>query len=378
MILIFFSSIGYSQKSLVCYYDKNWNLTNKNFASYYRIGVIDTVNYHFFGEVKDYHRSGVLQMKGYYNDNLKIDSFYFYHPSGELKTKGFYLNNMRYGVWTNFYKNGNIKDKIVFNNIFLAAIEYYDESGFPIMINGTGEWETEYYNDFSYEMTFVEGFYKDTLRDNTWNYYTIDSLSNTVKERRLNCTEKYKIGKFIGGTYFWGGGGIEKLNGAVFEILPELNKFKKTENWEYSDYASIEDYPILKFLPPVDSSFFPVEKLAEFPNGIDSLKIIFKNELKFSKNYIKSQKLRSVTLNIVICENGKLKIVQNPSKYSLSLYPTNQKFYNKVLKSIKKLPNWKPAIRDNKNVLNYFTLSVLMDKGEVDVQLISNNKVRKK
>ncbi|HEY6913542.1 MAG TPA: hypothetical protein VI413_02610, partial [Paludibacter sp.] len=76
---------------------------------------------------------------------------------------------------------------------------------------------------------------------------------------------------------------------------------------------------------------------------------------------------------IAIDVNGKLKITNDPNKVALISFPDNQIFYSQTLKTIKKLPKWEPAMRGKKVVINYFMLAVLMDNGEISVQLINYN-----
>lgn len=372
-ILVTTLGTTYSQRIAITYYDSAWLLTTKTFGQYYRTGIIDTNKYQYYGEVKDYYMNGKLQMKGKFHANIKVDTFYFYYPSGKLMTKGLYQNNIRYGIWTNYYENGRIKDRVGFNGDFICALEYYDENGTPKMINGTGEWKTEYYNDLVREVINVSGQYKDTLRHGTWKSYRKSLIPGISHEQKLECVEEYDNGKFIKGKYYWGGGGIQDIGQPTMNILPETKKFEKLEKWTASKYASIEAYPYLKFLPKVDSTVFPVDKKAEFPGGLDSLTKVFAKNMKLSKSYIASQKLRSSMFNIMIDENGKLEITQDPNKASLMSFPDNQIFYEQVLKTIKKLPNWEPAKRNNKSVKNHFMFMVIMDSGNISVQLLSMN-----
>jgi len=352
-------------------------LTTKTFGQYYRTGIIDTNKFQYYGEVKDYYMNGKLQMKGKFQANIKIDTFYFYYPSGILMTKGLYQNNIRYGIWTNYYENGKIRDKLVFNGDFICALEYYEEDGTPKMINGTGEWKTEYYNDLVREVINVNGQYKDTLRHGIWKSFRRSLIPGITHEQKLECVEEYDNGKFIKGKYYWGGGGIQDIGQPTMNILPESKKFEKLENWTASKYASIEAYPYLKFLPKGDSTVLPVDKLAEFPGGLDSLTKIFQKNMKLSKSYIASQKLRSSMFYIQISEAGKLKITNDPHKSIGHLYPDNQVFYERVMNTIKKLPNWTPAIRNNKKVKNYFMFTVHMDNGQISIQLLSLNEKNK-
>lgn len=363
----------YSQKIAITYHDSTWLLTTKNFAHYYRTGIITTDKYQYYGEVKDYYMNGTLQMKGKFNANIKVDTFYFYYPNGKLMTKGPYQNNIRYGIWTNYYENGRIKDRVAFNGDFICALEYYDENGIPKMVDGTGEWETEYYNDLVREIINVKGMYKDTLRHGTWKSYRKSLIPGISHEQKLECVEEYDNGKFIKGKYYWGGGGIQDIGQPTMNILPETKKFEKLEKWTASKYASIEAYPYLKFLPKTDSTVFPVDKLAEFSGGLDSLTRTFQKNMKLSKSYIASQKGRSSMFYIMITEEGKLKITNDPHKNMAHLYPDNQIFYERVMNTIKKLPDWTPAIRNNKKAKNYFMLTIHMDNGLISVQLLTLN-----
>jgi antitoxin component YwqK of YwqJK toxin-antitoxin module len=372
-ILIASFGTTYSQKIAITYYDSAWLLTTKNFAKYYRTGIIDTIKYQYFGEVKDYYINGKLQMKGKFQANIKVDTFYFYYPSGKLMTKGPYRNNNRYGIWTNYYENGRIKDKVLFNKDFIAALEYYDENGIAKMVHGTGEWETEYYFDLVREVFHVKGLYKDSLRHGTWKSYRRSLIPAISHEQKLEYIEEYDNGRFVRGKYYWAGGGNQDIGQPTMIILPEIQKFEKLGKWSTSKYASIDAYPYLKFLPKVDSSVFPVDKKAEFPGGLDSLKKYFSKNVKLSKSYVDSHKSIASMFNVMIDETGKLEITQDPNKTLLVGVTVNQYFYEQVLKTIKKLPIWKPAKRGNKSVKNYFWLVVHLNDGNIRIELTSRN-----
>ncbi|QHT67175.1 hypothetical protein GXP67_11225 [Rhodocytophaga rosea] len=189
---------------------------------------------------------------------------------------------------------------------------------------------------------------------------------------RLVCREKFKNAKFINGTYYWGGGGIENLNRPVYEVLPEGIKFENIEKWKYSQYASLETYPYLKFLPPVDSSTFPLDKAAAFPGGFKALEKAITHNIRLSAEYIRSQKLRTVMLNIMIDESGELSIVESFDNI-LRAYPANKTFYEQVIKSVNALSAWESAVRNNQKAKHFYSLSVLLDSGKLSVLLHSKN-----
>jgi len=286
-ILLSFFVSTYSQKISVTYYDSSWVLTTKKAGVYYRVAIIDTVKYQFHGEVKDYYKNGKPQMKGRFQANIKTDTFYFYYPSGRLMKKGPYVNNVKYGVWTSYYENGKIKDKVFFNQNFIAALEYFDENGTPRMVNGTGVWETEYYDDEIRQFIKITASYKDTLRHGTWNYYHKPMIKGLDRIMELECVEEYQDDKFIKGKYYWEAGAIQELNSSTMKVLPETIKFHNTELWAKAHNLSIESYPYLKFLPKLDSvamqnagEWYRPDKGPEFPGGIEKFHTYLKNELK--------------------------------------------------------------------------------------------------
>jgi hypothetical protein len=371
-LLLCFSTT-YSQKIATTFYDSAWRLTTKSFAQYYRTGTIDTKKYQYHGEVKDYYMNGTLQMKGRFQANIKTDTFYFYYPSGRLMSKEVYDNNRRFGFWTNYYENGKVKEVLGFDGDFVCALEYYDEDGTPQLVNGTGDWRTEFYDDLIMDIVQIEGSYQDTLRHGIWKSYRKSIIPGLPHEKRLECVEEYDHGIFIKGKYYWGGGGIEDLGRPTMRILPERDKFSKMDSWASSKYASIEEYPMLKFLPKIDSTVFPVDEFAQFPGGLDSLRNAVARNMKLSKSYISSQNERSSSITIMIDKDGVLKIKEPP--YTAP-YPGDQLFNDQSLKAIKKLPHWRPAKRGKKAVVNYFSVSVLMENGNIDVSLTSMNEKR--
>jgi antitoxin component YwqK of YwqJK toxin-antitoxin module len=365
----------FSQKVVTLYYNPYWFLTTKEYSEFYRIAVIDTSDYKFYGIVKDYFKNGKLQMIGNYQASIKNGDFNFYYPSGNLKCAGFYKDNIRWGIWTNYYENGKIKDKIVFNDIFLSVLEYYDENGNLKVSKGTGDWKTQYFNDFGLSNVTISGSFKDSLRDGTWKYYVDNLAIDENQYEKLPSTEIYDNGKFVSGEFYNHDGKLMKMNISTEHVLPETTKFENTEKWKPSIYASKDEYPFLKFLPKVDSSFFPVNRLASFPGGLDSLKTYFRNQIKLKKSYIKSEPQSFCMFKIIITEKGVLKIEEDPNISTLKFYPSHMVFYQQVLKAIKNSPEWDPAVRNQKYVKSHLMLTIRLNNGAIEVMLSSTNQI---
>ncbi|MDO9255966.1 MAG: hypothetical protein Q7U54_10675 [Bacteroidales bacterium] len=349
------------------YYDLSWKLTTKNLAYYCRVGFVDTVRYQYYGVVNDYYvTTGKLQMTGNYQANVKNGSFKFYYPDGSLKTEGFYKDNLRYGTWTNYYKNGGLKDQVLYEDIFVKALAYYDSSGVQAMNNGTGEWQTEYFNDLTYEYIQIKGNYLKSKMEGIWNFYSRKLNGGIPGESQLQCSEKYHNGRFVSGKQF-GYGQIRDLDTPKQNMIQESEKFINTETWEQTKYACIEEYPNLKFLKEVDSTVFPVDSFAVFPGGMDSVATEIWREIKLPKSYVENHPTELHFIDFFIDQNGKL-IIKDEKSY-------DDIFYKQAIQSIRKLSGWKPAKRNSQNVINYFTVRVREANGNVMVDLLSENEL---
>lgn len=370
LVLTFSSSK--SQEKSIFYYNHGWALTLKEFATYYREATIDS-DYLFDGKVRDYYMNGKPRMIGKYDKGIKEGPFIFFYPSGQVKTQGFYRNNERYGIWASYYETGNLKDKIVYDNRFLGVLEHYNPDGEALLIDGTGRWSTTYFNYQVMEIIKIEGQYLDSLRHGIWRYYETNKV-NEDNELEIRCEENYDNGSFVGGTYYWGKK-PEKIYKPMYRILPNSYKFERTEKWFSTAYVSIGAYPKLKFLPEVDSAVFPVNKHAFFPEGNDKLTQYFRSNLRFTRDYINSQKIRSIRLLISIDELGKVKIQDAPDYNHWKRYPGSSTFGKQVLKSTRKMPDWIPAQRNGKRVKSYYRLKVEMDSGLITCSAIPANKL---
>ncbi len=358
---------AFSQKLSVTYYDNYWQLTTKSYAKYCRVGFIDPVNYLFYGDVSDYYvKTGKLQMTGNYTASLKNGSFKFFYPDGKLKTEGFYKNDARVGIWTNYHKNGRFKDQVLFDDTFITALSDYDSNGVQKMSMGTGEWQTEFLYNYDPEYITIKGYYQDSLMEGTWNLYTRKTAAGMPGESELLFSAKYHKGKFVAGKSFENGE-VRDINFSSPNLIPESIKFISTTIWQYTAYASIEEYPLLKFLPKRDSTVFPIDTIATLPGGMDSIAAAIQRGIKLPKSYIRNNETSSYRVGIMIDETGKLKILKE--------YKTEDIFYKQTIQAIKNLPVWKPARRNSRNAANYFTIRLKLNKGKISTEITNDNEL---
>lgn len=287
-LFIITSLTAFAQSEVRTYYDSAWQLTTKAYGRYYRLGIIDPNTYKYEGEVKDYFKSGAIEMKGRYQAGVKIDTFFFYYPGGKPKAKGLYWDNKRQGIWTYYHENGKVSDKVYFKDgNFICALECYDELGKPFMVRGTGKWRTRYFDDMLGDSVFIEGEYRDTLPHGVWKSYRVYRIypNENVSRRgkKLHGVEEYSHGKFVKGKYYAGGEVGRDIWGPTFSILTETEKFKRMESWDISFEGdpTTADYPFLGFLrrPPLSFKDFPYNYPE--PTNEEILELLMKIESVF-------------------------------------------------------------------------------------------------
>ncbi|MFO7658486.1 MAG: TonB family protein [Bacteroidales bacterium] len=113
------------------FFDENWqNSTHEN-ASYYRLLDVDTVKILFL--VKDYYRTGKLQMDGAYrsiNPDIRVGEFNYWYENGQKHIQCNFNEDILDGYYREWYKNGKLKNEKFFKNSLIEGIESdWDENG---------------------------------------------------------------------------------------------------------------------------------------------------------------------------------------------------------------------------------------------------------
>jgi len=125
-IALIFAINIYSQSFIdTVFYDKNWQPSNPENASYCRIVSNDTsgkIQY----LVKDFYMSGSLQMTGTYKSispDYKTGTFKYWYENGQCQLVCSYLNNKLEGEYFEYYDNGKPKNKSNYKNGLLEETE---------------------------------------------------------------------------------------------------------------------------------------------------------------------------------------------------------------------------------------------------------------
>jgi hypothetical protein len=166
---------------------------------------------------------------------------------------------------------------------------------------------------------------------------------------------------------------IYDLTAPVYEILPDPEKFEKM-NWAYrTELVTKKDYPFLNFLPDFDSTFMPVDTMARYPGGIDSLLRVFIRNFVLVKKYYRRDEEYYARISLLIDETGSLSVIKNKDPWSALYWNSSNSFYKDVVQAIKETPQWLPAICNGKPVSNHLYLDVKFRRGFLIFSLLNRN-----
>ncbi|MBX9808377.1 MAG: energy transducer TonB [Flavobacteriaceae bacterium] len=176
ILFLFIPKLCTSQNSSIdrkVYLDSSWNETTSENYKYYRI-IKDYYSNNDLYVIKDYYKSGVLQMEGTSKTkdaNSKEGEFVFYYENGNKKTVTNYMKSRPNGKNLEWYENGNKKlegEYIENEKTFVGELKVYqfwNSKNVQTVIDGNGDYEEVEENFFG------SGKIKDGFKDGLWEGY---------------------------------------------------------------------------------------------------------------------------------------------------------------------------------------------------------------
>ena len=151
------------------FYDKEWKeIDDPSLASYYRIGTVDSLG-RWQGAVRDYYRSGDVQMKGKYLDGMKDGIFLYYTNRRTYSSAGRYAKEDVVGKWEDYHWNGVLEKEVYYNDETFTR-NVWDSLGRQQVANGNGKYIRWYSNGQVSE----EGSYEGGKKTGDWYGYHED------------------------------------------------------------------------------------------------------------------------------------------------------------------------------------------------------------
>lgn len=319
-----------SQKMGKFFYNKQWELTTRDSATYIRMCVYDTLNHFFAGPITDMFLSGKPQMKGTYKLMKKDGDFTFFYENGVVESRGRFQNDTRVGPWIFNHPNGKLKMEGMFEMWGSTKIlSLYDESGVPMIKDGTGKWYEEYEEPNVPGKVIVTGEFRKYFKHGEWTC----KLSNG----QMRYTEKYDNGEFVGGFSYIDGVKTEsKIPNGNQLVVPY--KLMVTERFASTGDVDFKTYPLLDVMRRGDEVFFNpksnaaadsvwrasvdmftiVEESAFPPKGMSEFYKFIANEMKYPAAARRAGIQGKVFVQFVIEKDGSITDVEvfespNPS-----------------------------------------------------------------
>ncbi len=223
------------------FYNKQWEITVKDSAEYFRMGILDTTNHTWIGPVKDYQIDGRLVMEGVYLQGKRNGLFNFNYLNGSVEQSGEFKDNVQIGYWKYFYPNGNLKQEIEFTSNGFTVHSHYDSTGKQLLKEGTGYWEETFYEFQVSEPITNRGNFVAYKRDGKWSC----SIDNQVIYE-----EVYMNGQLISSKQSASGKLIRRNPPEELKnkLLPPF-KLQIMEEFVRKPYVDRHHYPFLSFLP---------------------------------------------------------------------------------------------------------------------------------
>jgi len=174
------------------YLDSLWNETSKENHKYYRI-VESYDSQKELYKIKDYYRSGVLQMEGnsLIRDALiKEGEFVFYYENGNKKNIAHYYKSRLIGKYDEWYENGLKKAEGEYfeskNGILTnyKLYQFWNSEGKQTVIDGNG-----YYEDITKDYSEA-GNIKNGFKEGVWK---------GEYDKKYKYIEEYKKGEIVSG-----------------------------------------------------------------------------------------------------------------------------------------------------------------------------------
>ena len=244
------------------YFDTDWNVSNKEYASFYRPPIKKQGN---LFEVKDYFINGQLQSHGFSKsdaEDIWHGKVKYYHTNDSIQAVANYKDNKLEGYFKEYYESGELKSEFLFKeNIAHGDHKIYHKNGQLYAIktfsNGieTGEIRQFYENG---NKEFEGQFDANGKKDGLWKAWNIEG--DLVTEYRLNH-------------------GV--IDGKIFGTDPNLNstysgEFNKGELVNFTGQN----------VSPLNGSIFRLEAVDD--DGLEIWKM-YRDDILITETFIKNK-----------------------------------------------------------------------------------------
>lgn len=217
------------------YFDSLWRPTYPKDASYYRIGLQDSLQ-KWQGYVEDYFIDGRIQMRGEMKNGRSHGLFFYYSSEGKYEAAGRYEEGFEKGKWEYFNEKGGLQRITLYTGRKRLVDATFGLNHEPYVVSGTG-YDSVFYN--TGQLYSVVPF-ENGIAQGTANYY--------FKDGKIKKREVYERGELASGVSFDNEGNTYFFDRGSFWATPVGGFDSFYQNlYEKIDFAKLPkdlNYPV--------------------------------------------------------------------------------------------------------------------------------------
>jgi antitoxin component YwqK of YwqJK toxin-antitoxin module len=216
VLAVFSATFSLAQKPKTIFLNAELESTQREFASYYQVNFVIQDSIKHGPSITNYMTSEKY-IDGVYSNNLEEGEFKYYYKNGKPMKVETYNSGLLEGEYHSWYPNGNKKEESYRENNQARVKSFWDVSGVPQVIEGSGSYQT-YYNDTKIK---EEGLITNYEKDSTWTGYYENGKRHYEEHYLSGILESGTSYDKIDSVYYY-----YKLNEAVDveEISAEIKK----------------------------------------------------------------------------------------------------------------------------------------------------------
>jgi antitoxin component YwqK of YwqJK toxin-antitoxin module len=315
----------FSKDSLKIYFNCTGTVVEKKFASYYRVGKMDSSIINVNGEFNDYYVSGALYLKATMLNNMLEGYASYYYPNGILKEAGGYTHNTRDGIWKYYYSNGKLEKVLDFIDGRPLVKEAYTKRGNATVLGGNGNISTEIRTYKQCVYFNVSGDVLNGERNGKWQ------ISNPGASTPFG-TENFENGKFIKGNLPYDSARI------VLTVYTPNEELNLTENYLMNLGATLSNWTYKD--DPLYKVFYP-----ELQTALAKYKSVLKDQW--------------LVVGLTISKKNKL------SQINVASSIDEKELEQYVFNTISKMTEWETARVNSSKIESTIFFSILVTEGQV-------------
>lgn len=318
----------FGKDSIKIFFNCTGTVVDKQCASYYRVGKMDTTIINVMGDFFDYTMNNKVALKATMHNNNLEGAAHYYYNNGKVKEEGTYLNNFRQGKWTFYYPNGSIQKIYNYIDGEPIVLEAYSTNGKATVVNGNGSFKTQFSQYKQCDKFEVYGELVNGKKNGQW-------ILSTPNAAVLLAVESFEKGIFI------------KSN---------LNNFEYTNpKIRFTNYYANEDLTLLDNSPGC-----PGKWILNWEYDNDNVHSSFYPELQQNlSKYANILKNQWLVIGISISRKNKIKVVNIAS--SINDTKLEEYIYNLLIK----MTRWQTTIINQQKKDSDIFFTILVDNNQI-------------